>query len=52
MGSVRYPFRVKYNGTYYAPGEIIEVSNVAEAVEQGAETVEKPPAGQERKKKQ
>lgn len=51
MGAVKYPFRVKCNGTYYAPGEVIEVDNVAEAVEQGAEAVEKPPAWQEKKKK-
>lgn len=52
MGTVKYPFRVKCNGVYYAPGEIIEVANVEKAVEQGAEAVEKPPTGQEKKKKQ
>lgn len=51
-GWVKYPFRVKSNGVYYAPGEIIETDNVAEAVEQGAEAVDKPQTGREKKKKQ
>lgn len=40
MGRVAYPFRVKYNGQYYAPSEPIAVDDVAAAVELGAEVIQ------------
>lgn len=40
MGRVKYPFRVKYNGEYYAPGEPIAVDDVAAAVELGAKVIQ------------
>lgn len=40
MGRVRFPFHVKANGKYYAPGEAVEVADVAAAVSQGAELAE------------
>lgn len=52
QGWAKYPFRVKSNGKYYAPGEAIQVDDVQEAVEQGAEAVEQPPAEQKKRKRQ
>lgn len=52
QGWVKYPFRVKSGGKYYAPGEAVQVDDVAEAVEQGAEAMEQPSAEQKRRKKQ
>lgn len=54
MGRVRFPFHVKANGEYYAPGETVEVEGVEEAVAQGAEVIEKPkpePPARGRKRK-
>lgn len=58
MGRVCYPFRVKANGEYYAPGAVIEVEDTAAAVAQGATAVadepeERPdaPKGRGRSKK-
>lgn len=42
MGRVKFPFRVKANGEYYAPGEAVEVEDVAAAVAHGAEVIEEP----------
>lgn len=39
MDKIRFPFRVKVNGAYYAPGEVIQVENADEFVRQGAEVV-------------
>lgn len=52
QGWVKYPFRVKSGGKYYAPGEAVQVADVAEAIEQGAEVVEQPSTEQKRRKKQ
>ncbi len=43
MGRVCYPFRVKANGRYYAPGEVFEVEDTASAAAQGATVVTDEP---------
>lgn len=60
-GKVKFPFRVKCNGEYYAPGDPVKVDDVDEAVFRGAEVIsteekkpeskvetEKPPNPQKR----
>lgn len=42
MGRVKFPFHVKANGEYYPPGAAVDVEDVAAAVAQGAEPIEKP----------
>ena len=39
MTTIRFPWHVKVDGTYYKPGELIEVANAEEYVSQGAEIV-------------
>lgn len=36
MAKVTFPFRVKSGGKYYAPGELVEVENVDDAIMDGA----------------
>lgn len=36
---VKFPFRVKYNGAYYAPGDTVKVDDVDEAISNGAEII-------------
>lgn len=38
-GKVKFPFRVKYGGQYYAPGATVKVDDVDEAVSRGAEII-------------
>lgn len=38
-GKVKFPFRVKCNGEYYAPGDTVKVDDVDEAVSRGAEII-------------
>ena len=48
MAYVKFPHTVKFNGKYYAPNTPIEVGDVAEHVERGAnETVKR--AGKKKK---
>lgn len=43
MTAVKYPFAVKFNGTHYKPGAVIEVQNAAEHIKQGAVEVKRTP---------
>lgn len=36
-GRVTFPFRVKYNGKYYAPGDVVKVDDIDDAISNGAE---------------
>lgn len=38
-GKVKFPFRVKCNGEYYAPGDTVKVDDVDDAVSRGAEII-------------
>lgn len=38
-GKVKFPFRVKYNGVYYASGDTVKVDDVDEAISNGAEMI-------------
>jgi len=37
MAKIRFPWHVKVEGNYYAPGEIIEVSDASQYLSEGAE---------------
>lgn len=39
MDSIKFPYRVKVNGIYYQPGQVIRVNDASEYVKQGAEVV-------------
>lgn len=39
MDNIKFPYRVKVNGVYYQPGQVIRVNDAGEYVKQGAEVV-------------
>lgn len=49
MAYVKFPHTVKFNGKYYAPNTPIEVDDVAEHVERGANETVKRGAGKKKK---
>lgn len=52
MGAVCWPFHVKYKGRRYAPGETVQVEDVAAAIAQGAKAVEMPVSEEKPARKQ